>query len=503
MLLHCSAEGGSPTGETSRPRVDRALWLIVLLALVLRLPGVTRPLLGNFATKSAVYAMIARNLVEGRASILHPTLDVLRGGERSYHLTELPVSAYLTGGLWKVFGGPLDVWGRATSIGWSLVAVACFYFLLRDWHGEAIAWAGAAALALSPVAIIYGQSFQLEASVLALTALTVWAADRWLTRNRLRWLVAALLSAMGLLLTKVFMAYLIVPLVYLAWRRRGAAAFRSPIAWVAVVVAALPAALWYGYVYLGIAGGFGGNADRVYFSVRQSAGDHAFPHPLLGSVDFYKHLIDDLAGVALTPVGFTLAVLALCGGVPRRYVVWLVGAGLLVLLLPRKFYEMNYYWTATLLPLCGLAGIGCARALERIDSRRRGLILLGGAWLLFSLRLSVTPAFSTPAEDGSVLAAGQAVERVSRPEERVITLHGSSLDLLYYCNRPGWVFPITDNEAPAKRLESYRRQGARYFVVAGLAQLDRVAGLRSATDRLAIAEEGKDYVVYRLAPRAF
>jgi hypothetical protein len=85
----------------------------------------------------------------------------------------------------------------------------------------------------------------------------------------------------------------------------------------------------------------------------------------------------------------------------------------------------------------------------------------------------------------------------------VITLHGSSLDLLYYCNRPGWVFPITDNEAPAKRLESYRRQGARYFVVAGLAQLDRVAGLRSATDRLAIAEEGKDYVVYRLAPRAF
>ena len=237
---------------------------------------------------------------------------------------------------------------------------------------------------------------------------------------------------------------------------------------------------------------------HIIGSVRQSVDAHGFPHPLLLSAEFYKQLLDDLTGIVLAPIGFALALLGVCGGLQRRYLVWLAGCGLLVLLLPRKFYEMNYYWTAVLPPLCAVAGLGLAGIWERHSLPRKATLLGGGVWLILSLRLVVTPAFSTPASDASVVAAGTAVERLSGPEERVLTLHGSSLDLLYYCNRPGWVLPLKELSTPSQAIESYQRQGAAFLVVADLKQLDRVDGLRSATENLPVAAQGRDYIIYRL-----
>src|SRR5262245_54961809 len=65
------------------PAVQRSsavgLSLLVLVAIALRVPGVSRPLIGNFATKNAVNAMIARNWALGRAPAWRPTLDCLAG----------------------------------------------------------------------------------------------------------------------------------------------------------------------------------------------------------------------------------------------------------------------------------------------------------------------------------------------------------------------------------------------------------------------------------------
>jgi hypothetical protein len=149
-----------PSSQTAHAPQSTYLWLalVALLALTagVRLPGITRPLLGNFATKNVMYAMIARNWAEGRAGILYPTLDCMVGGERSLHMLEFPVSAYLTGGLWRLFGGSLDVWGRGTAVGFSVASVAVLFLLVRRWHGPTAALGAACVLALSPVSIIYG-----------------------------------------------------------------------------------------------------------------------------------------------------------------------------------------------------------------------------------------------------------------------------------------------------------------------------------------------------------
>jgi hypothetical protein len=92
--------------------------LLVLLALtvVLRCGALCRPLLGQMATKNVIYGMIARNLANGDGTLLCPTLDMLRGGEKGLHLVEFPLAAYITGGMWRLLGGSLDVWGRSRSV---------------------------------------------------------------------------------------------------------------------------------------------------------------------------------------------------------------------------------------------------------------------------------------------------------------------------------------------------------------------------------------------------
>lgn len=462
-----------------------ALCLVVFVALVVRLPGIGRPLVGNFATKNVVYAMIARNWAEGRAPLWEPTLDCLVGGQRSLHLLEFPVSAYLSGSGWRLFGGSLDVWGRATAIVFSVGAVALMYLVVAGWHGPTAALGASLALALSPIGILYGRSFMLESSLVFFTLAAVWSWDRWLRVRHGAWLVLASVALALVLLTKIYMLVLLLPLGAMLVSARV-----SRRAWagaaIALAAAVVPAATWYRYA----ADPGAARASRVYYSVRSSMEVHRPPHPLLGSASFYGRVLDELAGPVLTPIGLALALAGLWNPAWRRHVPWLAACAVLILLLPRKFYEMNYYWMAVLPALAILAGLGWQVVCQRAGPSRLAQAGVLAVALLMGARHVAGPMLRVAAEDRGVVAAGRAAARASRPEEPVVTLHGTTIDLLYYCDRPGWAI---DPASPrrAEQIEDCRRRGARLAVVAGSEPVE-LGGER--------IESGPNYAVYRIAP---
>lgn len=515
---------------------------LVVLAGGVRLLGIYRPLVGNFATKNCVYAMIARNWAEGRASLWYPTLDLLMGGHRSLHMLEFPLSAYLAAGLWQAFGGSLDVWGRAVSVASSAAAVGVLFLLVRRHLGTRVAMGASLALCLSPVSIIYGQSFMLEASLLFFTVAVFDAWDRWLGAGRPGWLILASFCLALLLLTKIYMLVVLLPLGAM-WlgakgpgargqgpgargegrgekgegrrvkgegrRERGEAAatpcrcsgatwagnfqfsifnFQFAISpFLALALAILPAALWYAHA-MHTAAPDGPLAGQVYYSVRQSAEVHFPPHPLLYTSGFYVQVLRDLAGVVLTPLGFGLALVGLWDRRWRQQAFWLVAAAALIVALPRKFYEMNYYYLAILPPLCILIGLGWNVVAERFQPGRKAVALILVAAVALSMRYAARPAFVTPAEDRGVVAAADAVRARTAEDEPIVTVHGSTIDLLYYCHRPGWaVAPGSPNLAGM--LREYARQGARYIVVVGATP----PGLWPPV------AQGDDFAVYRLA----
>ena len=442
-----------------------AFWGMLAMTAAVRLIGITRPLLGNFSAKSVIYAMIARNWAEGRAGFLYPSLDCLVGGKRSLHMLECSVSAYLTGSLWRLFGGSLDVWGRATAVVFSTASVAVLFLFVRRRHGPAAALGAGWVLALSPISIIYGQSFMLDASLVFFTVSTFYAADRWLDGGRSAWLLAAMVCFALLLLTKIYMMVLLLPLgvMLLGAERRGWRAWSLGL--LAAGLAVVPVALWSIHA-LHTASPGSPMAGHIYSSLQGNARVYRPPDPLLWTPDFYRQLLDDLTGVILTPVAFMLFLAGWLDRAWRQYAFWFLAMAILVALLPLKFYEMNYYFMATLPPLCIVAGLGWRVVSRRLRPGRlavAGLLLVG---LAVAFRYALRPAFVTPDEDRGVVAAGLVIRQLTAEEEPVVTMHGTAIDLLYYCNRPGWAV-APDTPELDSLLDDYRRRGARYMVVAG------------------------------------
>ncbi len=489
----------SPDGRSSQPIY--AIYLVVALAATIRLLGITRPLLGNFATKNVVHAMIARNWALGRCGLLYPALDCLANGRRSLHMLEFSLSAYLTGAVWKLCGGSLELWGRLTSVLFSVASVGLMYCFVRGRHGTVAAVGAAAMLAFSPVSIIYGQSFMLDASLVFFTLAAFCAWERWCKSGKWSWAATATVSLAALWLTKVYLLVLVLPLLGMLWQvgpagrqQPGFPGKRLLSAMLLLWLAALPVAAWCVHA-MRLAAPGSPWADHIFASLQGNAERYRPPDPLLWNPDFYRRLLDDLTGVILTPLGFCLVLAGFVHRSWRQYALWLAAMIVLVLALPRKFYEMNYYYVATLPPLCIMAGLGWQVIAERLRPGRKATAALLAIGLLIALRYSVRPAFITPEEDRGVVAAGKAIQQLTAAEEPVVTMHGTGIALLYYCNRPGWaVAPATAN-LPAV-LERHRKQGARYLVLAGPDALAPPPAV--ARHRLVLT--GPRYRIYRLLP---
>ena len=182
--------------------------------------------------------------------------------------------------------------------------------------------------------------------------------------------------------------------------------------------------------------------------------------------------------------------------------------------MPRKFHEMNYYWMAILPFFCTQSGIGIAKVTRLLIKNRRDyvrlLCVLIIVWFAFSIRYSLTPAFTTPLEDKSVLSAGNSVIRNTNKNDRIVTVHGSGIDLLYYCNRPGWALdldaavPDIENHLSEPQepftaiLKTYIQQGASHLIVADLSALDKKPDFRKIMEELELVEKGDDFALYKL-----
>lgn len=468
---------------------------IILLAVAVRLPGIGRPLVGHYATKNVVYASIARNWALGRAPWWRPTIDCLIGGERGQHLLEVPISAYMAGTAWRLFGGSLDAWGRGVSIAFSAAGVGLLFAMVRRWQGLPAACVAAFTLALSPVSIIFGQSFTLEASVVFFTLLTWWSFDRWFTDGGRSMLGVGGIAWALLLLTKIYMLVMLLPLMVQAirtWRNGHGERRRAFAAMMTALLAIVPAAAWCRTVP------WGQPADApVYYSLAHSAAVHALPHPLLTTPTFYTHLMANVCLSGLTPLAALVACAGLAHPAWRRLGAWLAAMALLVLLLPAKFDELQYYLLVVLSPLAVMTGLGWTVVCRRWQMGSWAAVFFALATVACSWRMSVGPALATPPEDRAVLQAAETLRTLAGPNEPVATLHGAAPDLLYYCDRPGWAFSINDR-ALGDKLARARRAGARWLVVAGLADLES-RPCWPALAPLTTALDAGDFRIYRLA----
>ena len=115
--------------------------------------------------------MIGQNLIRDLSLWAKPTLDVLVAGKASLHIVEFPWPAYVTAVFEKCWPLGFEMWGRLLSMAlMPLFFYFYFSFLKELAHDEEKAGHAAFFACLSPAALIYFQSFQMDAWALTCLA---------------------------------------------------------------------------------------------------------------------------------------------------------------------------------------------------------------------------------------------------------------------------------------------------------------------------------------------
>lgn len=466
--------------------------LVILLGLVIRGFGIARPLLGNFSSRATANAMIAKNFLTSGYDFFHPRINIIINGKPAIDLIDFPFLSYLVAFLYKFFGFSIDFWGRITAVFFSGASMVLLYLLVKKFFDKKHAFFSLLFFILSPLSIVIGQSFQSDMPALFFSIALIYSFSEWLDKERFSMFLLSLISGSLVLLLKPQNIYLFLPLLFLLYYKYKLCFLRKWEIWMLGLFMFLPSVFWNYHAYkLSL------KYDNVIGTLYRSIGSESFPSPLLLSPLFYKTLFDSLAGIVLTPFGFTLVFLGFLTKFQERrqrmFFFWFSAILIYFLIIPRKIMDLNYY----LLPILPPAGVFAAKflrvfllksvsqlfLLEKPISKLALFIFVLGT----SMRYAWNPAFVTPLEDRAVVRAGKMVQKLTPKEAKVIAAHGTSWDFLYYCDRYGWEFEINREELasqlkdnslnkypdPISWLEKLRREGAEYFATVDMEKLNR------------------------------
>ncbi len=458
------------------------LSLILISGVILRLFGLFRPLLGNFATKSVVYAMIAKNFCSEPATFFRPTLDVLINGQKSLHMTEWPFFSYLTGALHKItpFLG-LDVTGRALNIVLFTLSGVFVYLLIKDLWSKEEALIATFFYMFFPLGIVYGQSFQLESSIALCISSIFYLINAWVGgRKSILRIFFLWLAISVLLLMKIQMLYLALPALFLlVTNTQGRQVMRKPIFYLFCASCLVIPLAWYKYTYI-VANG----CDNVFFSILYSVEMRTFPDPRIFTAEFYIKIAYVMIKSVFSPLGALLVLTGLVVFLREKsrkvgFVFWyLIATFIYFLLMPRKVYEMDYYYIPLLLPGAIAAAMG-VMTISVMWVKRTVLVL----FFITSIAVAWNPAYKTTENELLFSEVGMYVDSYLPFDAKVIVCsQGSQLALLYYTNRSGFMIPISEvvytekeeqsrkklnlllETSPERLVDIYVNQGADYFV---------------------------------------
>ena len=161
-----------------------SLLLILLLALGLRLRGITNPLLDDQAWRQADTASMATHMLghlTDLPNVFFPQLNYDGVIPQRVEL-EFPFLPYLLAWTWTFFGWA-DIWGRLWSVILSMLTIAGIYTLGRDLFTVRVGLFAATIYASMPLSIYYGRVVMPEPmaqtwSIWALVSIYKWRSTQ-------------------------------------------------------------------------------------------------------------------------------------------------------------------------------------------------------------------------------------------------------------------------------------------------------------------------------------
>ena len=452
---------------------------IIVLAFFIRVYHIEQPLIEGVSGGQTLRATIARNFYRA-GDYLTPQTDLMPQPFPVYN--EFPLYTWTVAMLYSVVGGVHEWIGRLLSIIFFIGAVIFSYKMIKNILGEKVGIVAVICMCFLPSSIIYSRSFALDTMNLFFSIGMLYYFLLWLESEKSRYFMISLSLAMLCYLTRIITIYMIIPMIYLSYSYRKHRCITQYSFWFYHIASLIPAAMWYRYAQIKMIESYG----------EKFLGSPGYYHlsywitPLQNlNYQSLKMLFEYVAGMTLTPIGFSLALLGLLLRSRNRreylFLTWLLSALAFFILLD-QIPALNYYLFLTP-PVAVYIGKAIVYLWEKefyINSYLkytsvRLMMLILMALLIFGYANS---GYKGPQFAQHLPLVAESVRKHSEQDD-IIIWHGPAA-LLYYSDRKGWRFEFdrtwTERWMKLLRegkytkvdsiscLEMFKELGGKYFV---------------------------------------
>ena len=415
--------------------------------LAIQSAKINRPFAGHFASYQMVMASMGRNMLhENFTQPFLPKTELLVNGKKGLHLNQYPFPSVVAAFGVKFFKGGFEFWGRFQSILCNTASIVLVGLIAALLWNEAVAWIAMVVFAYSPYTIIYGQGFFSEPMSLLfflLSLLFVLKKSCWK-----KILFSALCFSVAVTGRIHWVLFFPLPALWILFFHDSKDKILKFLGF-SVLAGAMPLA-WYGYTYFE-----GLKTDHLLTNAFLQVGmRQVADHKYLADPEYYRHLIDIVAGTMLTPLFFPFLFFGFLTikNLKKLFFIYLgILPGVLVILLsPQKIMAHDFYLYPVFpfIALAAAAGISqCSQSFPMFQ-KFTGKAALAVLYLIISARFFYHPVFKYEENISSMKAASLAIKQNTKPEDKVIVAAWEPAGLVYYGDRPAMTLELASLGKP-------------------------------------------------------
>lgn len=433
------------------------------------------------------------------------------GASEGYVESEFQIYPFLIAILYRFFG--IHDWlGRSVSLLFFLFSAYLLFKLTEKIFDHTTAICAGIFFAISPLNIHFSRAFMPTSMLVCCSIASIYYFSEWVDREHWRFFLASCITTALAILVKLPSLYLGLPLLYIALRKYGIAAFLEWHLWLFAAFVLLPSIAWYYH------------AHQLFLETHLTFGISDGGYSKFGNLTywlnpgFYKIIASRILNDILTLPGLVFATIGLFLSVQKENHVmfwWGLAFGIYILI-AAEGHQTHYYYQMPLVPiLCVYAGRGMSYLWQkdlfkgsflknRLSSKTVVIIL----FLLISLT-GVLKAQNYLNFDPERLAFGRRIEQLTEKDSLIIIggwNKGKHLQVkhpprdpidFYFSHRKGWEVDLDDWSLSLVVL--LKQQGAHYFATFWPMGLDRkrvfAEGMR---DEYRLLEATRRWVIYAL-----
>ncbi|KKP74467.1 MAG: Dolichyl-phosphate-mannose-mannosyltransferase family protein [Candidatus Roizmanbacteria bacterium GW2011_GWA2_35_19] len=235
-------------------KVDFLLLSFILsVALLFRLYRINTPLADFHSWRQVDTAAVARNFVKSGFDLMRPKYDdfsnVQSGIEnpQGLRMVEFPLYNAIFASISKYIPGlPIEIWGRLTSVFFSLIIIAIIHYLTLRESGRLAAFFASLIYAVFPFFVFFSRAVLPETTALSFSFLAIFFL--YLNPRSLFLCLISLLFFASSMLIKPTVIFFGLPLTYIFYASSPKKFLKNIIFYLYFILSIIPLYLWRNYI---------------------------------------------------------------------------------------------------------------------------------------------------------------------------------------------------------------------------------------------------------------